>query len=286
MNKLSLQNYNLHKTLLGGQAFTWDWDQHEHTFWGTMQDKLIQIKIPDSEQNKPIPKFIYWQTYPKKDDGEFVNNYLRLNDNYSQIIKSISKDEYVSQSIDYNPGLRLLNQDFEQTLLSYTLASVKSISSIRQSIKLLSKKLGEKIRVKGKTYHLFPKAEVIAKASDSDLKQTKIGFRSKYLKSAASFLLENSLIEENNLTQQQVIERLKSIHGVGDKIADCVMCYSLGYDNITPVDVWGKRYLVEYYGLDPKSSYKEMRSWIEDYFGEYGAWAGQFLFEYIRENYK
>jgi N-glycosylase/DNA lyase len=192
--------------------------------------------------------------------------------------------------------LRLLNQDFEQTLLSFTLASVKSISSIRQSIKLLSRKFGDKIEVNGKPFYLFPRTEVLAQASDSELKQTKIGFRSKYLRAAAKFLLNNlpgsekfnskKLDSEQNASQQEIIDRLTSIHGVGDKIADCVMCYSLGYDNITPMDVWGKRYLVEYYGLDPKMKYQQMRNWVESYFGQYGAWAGQFLFEYIRENYR
>jgi N-glycosylase/DNA lyase len=144
---------------------------------------------------------------------------------------------------------------------------------------------GSAINVDGYQFYLFPKTENLAEARIEDLLKAKIGFRAKYIKTAAQRLLSTRLKgETGNLSKDEIRDKLLEFYGVGEKIADCVLCYSLGCDNVTPIDVWGKRIATELYGLDVKKRYKDYRDWFSNYFNGYAAWAGQFLFEYIRNH--
>ncbi len=273
-NKTLLPNYDLNMTLLGGQSFAWDFE--DNYYWGFTSAKAIKIKKEGDN--------IFWQTFPKNDDYDFLMNYLRVDVQYEKILQKISKDSHIKSSIKANPNLRLLKQDFEQTVLSFMISSNNTITSIRKSIRLLNKKLGRRIKADDREIYLFPETEAIASAPLPLLLETKIGFRAKFLKEGARNILEKNLPSKIvGLNESQARAELKQIKGVGNKIADCVMVFSLGFDEITPLDVWGKRVFIDFYGLDPKMKYEDMQKWIKMYFEGYGAWAGQFLFEYIRK---
>src|SRR5258706_6978152 len=113
MNKLTLNKYNLQTTLLGGQAF--NWDLIDNTYYGFTQDKVIKLQQKGED--------LFWQTYPKKDDFDFLENYLQLNIDYDKILKAINKDEHINKALKDVSHVRILKQDFEQTLLSFILTS-------------------------------------------------------------------------------------------------------------------------------------------------------------------
>jgi N-glycosylase/DNA lyase len=276
MNSLHIPNYNFHITLLGGQAFGWDFNPKTNEYFGITNTRAIKIKIIDSEN-------ILWQTYPIKDDFEFLSNYLNLNIDYLKILKSLPNDEYLNKAKEKYFGLRLLNQDFEEALLSYICSSNKSIKGIRYSVRLLARKYGEKIDVDGEEIYLFPKSNKIAESSLENLLETKIGFRAKYLKDTSEKLVNTNIKNEIlNSDYLKAKELLKSLKGVGDKVADCVCVYSLNHSHITPLDIWGKRFLINYYNLNEKMSYEDMSKWVIQYFEGNAGIAGQMLFEYIR----
>lgn len=266
---------------MGGQSFSWDFYPEANEYIGFTQDKAIVFRVlKQSKENIEL----LWQTYPQKDDFEFVKRYLNLKADYNKILQTINKDEHVAKAIKAFPGLRILNQDFEQTLFSFILSSTKSIKGIRHCIRELNYQFGEKVIVDDREVYLFPKTQVLANASESDLRTCKIGFRAKYLKQAAQkLLLDNSSTTQLYKNEIDTRKYLTSFVGVGDKIADCVMIFSLGYENFTPLDVWGKRIFTELYGLPKNMKYEEIREWGDNYFDGYAAWAGQFLFEYIRK---
>ena len=276
---MHLPQYDLKETLLGGQAFNFDFDGEY--FYGFTQKKTIKLRIDvGAGRDQPL---LYWQTYPEKDDIEFVKSYLRLDINYQNVLKEIQKDRYVKSAVKKYPNLRLLRQDFEQTLLSFLISSNNNIASIRKIIRMMNRKFGKSVSVNKEKIFLFPETEVIADAKLEDLLKCKLGFRAKFLKTAAKHILETNLSKEIvKMSEDKARSRLKEIKGVGDKITDCVLVFSLGFDNVTPLDIWGKRICTRFYGLSPKTSYEVMRSWIMSYFGNYTAWAGQFLYEYIR----
>ncbi len=279
MNKLLLPDYDLNMTLLGGQSFSWDFE--DDCYFGFTGDKVIKLKI-DVRALHAMP-LLYWQTYPEKDDVNFVKKYLRLDVNYLKILKKIQKDNYMKSAIKTYPGLRLLKQDFEETLLSFLVSANNNIKSIRKIIRAMNRKFGKTVNIDGRKVFLFPKAEVIAEAKPQDLLECKLGFRAKYLKGAAKYILENDLSKKiGQMSEAHARNTLLEINGVGEKIADCVLVFGLGFDNVTPLDVWGKRAFTKFYKLSPKMKYDKMRRWISDYFEGYAGWAGQFLFEYIR----
>lgn len=275
MNQISLKQYDLNMTLLGGQAFNWDFDPNEQCYWGFTQDKIIRFK---KEKDR-----LFWQTYPENNSHSFIKSYLRLNVDYSKIIKKIQKDKYIKAAIKHNPGIRLLKQDFDQTLLSFLISSNNNIRSIRKIVRSLCNKFGKEVNISRNKFYLFPDTKTIAEAKPESLLECKLGFRAKYLKAAAKHILETNLDKKiHYMNEQNARNSLINISGVGDKIADCILVFSLGFDNITPLDVWGKRFLTKYYKLSPKMKYVDMRGWVDNYFEGYAGWAGQFLYEYIR----
>ncbi len=273
MNKLPLSDYNLDMTLLGGQSFAWDFE--DGYYYGFTNNKIIKLKHKNN--------ILYWQTYPDNDELEFVRNYLRLDADYKNILKKIQKDRFVKLAIQKYPNLRLLKQDFEQTLLSFIVSSNNNIQSIRKIIRAMNMRFGRQITVNNKTIYLFPETERLANADLNDLLKCKLGFRAKYIKGAAQFLIKSNLKRNiHTLNEIDAKENLLQIKGIGEKITDCILVFSLGFDNITPLDVWAKRALTMFYKLPPKMKYEDMKMWTSKYFNGYAAWAGQFLFEYIR----
>lgn len=273
MNKLYLPNFDLQMTLLGGQSFAWDFI--DGAYYGVTRDRVIKI-VRDGEN-------IYWQTFPKKDDFEFVEKYLRLDVDYEKVLKKISKDEHIKKAAAKYPNIRLLEQDFEEALLSFIISSNNTIRSIRKSVRSLNQMYGEKVEVGGNSFHLLPKTEILAEAPLEDILKSKVGFRAKYLKDTAQNLVRSGLPGKiKEMDENEARRKLVELKGVGDKIADCVLVFGLAHDNVTPLDVWAKRVFINLYGLDPKMKYDDMRKWIKNYFEGHAAWAGQFLFEYIR----
>lgn len=273
-NRIDVQNYNFPVTLLGGQSFAWDFDGDEFT--GFTKDSLMKLKFE--------APYLYWQTYPEKDNFDLVKNYLQLDRDYNSILSTFPDDEYLNQAKNKFNGIRILKQPFDETLISYLFSATKSIKSIRTSMRIFTKKFGNEINVDGETYYLFPQIETIANTSIDDLLECRIGFRARNVKAAAKVLLDEDFTNKivNNLNEEEVRDELTKLHGVGTKIADCVLTYSLGFDNVMPLDRWGIRILTNYYGLDEKTKYEDMKTWYQNYFGSHSAWAGQMLFEYIR----
>ena len=275
MNRLFLPDYDLNMTLLGGQAFNWDFNPAEESYLGFTQNKLIKLK----KQNETL----FWQTYPHADDIDFLRKYLRLDADYKNILNKIQKDKHIKTAIKQCPNIRLLRQDFDQTLLSFLISSNNNIKSIRKIIRSMCMKFGKQIKVNGDMFYLFPETEAIAEANLQSLLECKLGFRAKFLKGAARYILEKNLDKKiHKMDENTSREFLIGINGVGNKIADCVLVFSLGFDNVTPLDVLGKRFLTRFYKLNPKMKYEDMRTWIDNYFEGYAGWAGQFLYEYIR----
>lgn len=262
-------------TLLGGQAFNFDFHEEENTYYGFTKGSVLKFKKENDD--------LFWQTYPKKNDLDFIKMYLRLDTDYEKILKTIKKDIHIKKAIKEYPNLRLLKQDFEQTLLSFLISSNNNIKSIRKIIREMNRRFGKKIIVDKKTIYLFPETETLANAKLEDLLECKLGFRAKFLKGAANVLLETNLSKKiKNMSEDNARKSLLEIKGVGEKIADCVLVFSLSFDNVTPIDVWAKRVLVDFYKLNPKMKYVDMRNWAANYFKGNAAWAAQFLFEYIR----
>jgi len=274
MNKLDIENYNLEQTLLGGQSFTWE--KEGEAYVGTHKDNLIILKQNANQ--------ILWQTYPVLNNEKLLKEYLNLEFKYLDTIQAIQKDEYIKIATKEIHGIRILNQDFETVLMNFILSSHKSVKGVRKLVKDISRRYGKLIKSEQAYAYSFPDAKVIASLSEKELREIGAGFRAPYLKAAAEKLVKDQeyIKRLKSSSTKEIKEYLTSYKGIGDKIADCILVFGLGRLDITPLDIWAKRVLIEFYGLDPKVNYLDMSNWYTNYFGINTAIAGQILFEYIR----
>ena len=279
MKCFSFNNFAPEITLLGGQAF--NWNRNGLWYTGFTQNEVIRLRY--SEKTGQLVYKVASSCSTSQNKQFSPAKYFNPSIPYQKVLDSFNKDQHTALAIKKYYGLRVLRQDFKQTLLSYILSSKNNIKRIRLIVRRLSEQLGTPIKAGNKIVHLFPATPSLANASISLLQNAGCGFRAKYIKNSAKRLLDTELSRKiSKYSEEKAREALLTFPGVGEKIADCTMLYSLGFDNVMPLDVWCKRVLTDLYGLNAKMKYADMRSWAEEYFGPYAGWAGQFLFEYLR----
>ena len=193
----------------------------------------------------------------------------------------------LGKSVEYGYGIRLLNQEHFELLISFIISARNSIPSIMKTIKKISEKWGTPIEYKGNTYYTFPTPEQLKDATEEEIKETGASFRSKYIVDTIAKVNENSydfdLERISKLNTDECHVALQNFKGVGSKVADCIMLFSMRKYSAFPVDVWVKRAMIFFYGAED-ASLNKIRIFARDKFGELAGFAQQYLFYYAREN--
>ncbi len=213
-------------------------------------------------------------------------NYFDMDTDYGLIKERLkcTCDE-LKDAIQEKSGIRILRQEFAETLLSFIISQNKQISHIKKIVEAISKEYGKIVGViNGEEYYSFPNLEVLCNITEEEFRNLKTGFRAPYLCDAIKHLKEWS--EDNSiegLSYEEAKEKLMTIKGVGDKVANCVLLFGLGYTSAFPVDVWIKRIMEQlYFKKDtPKNKIEEF---AKKHFGEYGGYAQQYMFCFARDS--
>ena len=219
--------------------------------------------------------------------------FFRKNDNMQEIIKSISKDKTVKKAVKEYEGLRIFEQDPFQCLISFIISSNSNIQKIKNSLEKITKKFGKKVKIQNKEFFLFPKPEKIANASINEIKACGVGYRAPFIKEAAKMVILKQINFEY-LKKCDYYEAKKNIclvPGIGNKVADCIMLFSLNKLNAFPLDTWMIKILEKYYSKEFKietktitqKQYELLHEKIVNYFGPYCGYAQQYLFKMERE---
>ncbi|MCF0185439.1 MAG: DNA-3-methyladenine glycosylase 2 family protein [Bacteroidaceae bacterium] len=211
--------------------------------------------------------------------------YFDLDRDYGEIIANVVKaDPRLEDITKTYGGIRILNQEFVETLISFIISQNKNIPHIKQIVRNISEANGELIgEWNGRPYYSFPGLSALDKISEDDFRALKTGFRAPYLRDAINRLVSGEIKGEElkGLSFNEAKERLTAIKGVGDKVANCVLLFGLGFRNAFPVDVWIKRIMEEmYFGADTDKAVIE--KFAAEKFGIYGGYAQQYLFIYAR----
>lgn len=233
------------------------------------------------------------------DFNEIWKNYFDLDVNYEEVKEELSKDELLKKSVEFGYGIRILNQDPFEMLISFIISARNSIPSIMKTIKKISERWGDRIEYKDNIYYAFPTPEQLKEVSLEEIKETGASFRSKYIvdtisKVNAALDAKNNgeLTEEleqfdleyiKSLPVDECHKALQNFMGVGAKVADCIMLFSMSKHSAFPVDVWIKRSMIHFY-LAPDVSLNKIRVFGREKFGELAGLAQQYLFYYAREN--
>ena len=206
---------------------------------------------------------------------------------YGKIKEELSKnDEIMRTAISFGGGIRLLNQDEWEALISFILSQNRNIPLIKKSIEEICSRFGEPIKdADGKTCYSFPKPQVLAALTEADLAQCRLGYRARYVVETARAVAAQpeKLYKMTAASYDEAFKYLTSLCGVGPKVANCVLLFSMEKYGSFPIDVWVRRLMAELYGTD-ENNLKEIKECAEKKFGSLGGFAQQYLFYYAREN--
>ena len=211
-------------------------------------------------------------------------HYFDLDRDYGEIKSFLLKeDEKLREAVEKMWGVRILNQEFFETLISFIISQNKQIPHIKQIVARISHDYGKyQGSVGGIDFYGFPTPQQLSQADIDALRECKTGFRAPYIYNAVEFV-NNEIIKEENLRKcgvDECREQLMKIKGVGMKVANCVSLFGLGYREAFPVDVWIKRIMQSLYFDGEEHSNAEIESYGVEHFGKYGGYAQQYLFYY------
>lgn len=262
-----------------GQCFRWN-READGSYTGIAGDKIANIAY--SGQNVLIDN-------ADEKDTEFWRHYLDLDRDYGRIKKTLAAgDEIIGRAIDYGQGIRLLNQDRWETIISFIISQNNNIPRIKGCIENLCSSFGEYAGTyRGRDYYKMPEPQVLASLDVQQLEPVRLGYRAKYLIATAERIVNDggrlfldSSFDENT-PADTVYEYLTGLCGVGPKVANCIMLFCMQQYDSFPVDVWVKRVMNRLYGFD-EADIKGMKKFAADNYMNLGGFAQQYLFYYIR----
>lgn len=285
MQKWILENpntFNLKDILECGQCFRWN-EIEQNRYIGIVGQNVVSVEQKGNN---------YIFTSEGKDDlQQLITKYFDLERDYEKIKETLSKiDNSMKESIEYGKGIRILNQDLWETIISFIISANNNIPRIRGIIERIAKAYGKKIVFEGKEYYSFPTSEELAKAEVEDLRKLGLGFRDIRVKETTQMVNEKKVDLESlqkEIEYQKVRETLLTLSGVGPKVADCILLFStLKRWEAFPIDVWVRRVMNEIYIKkedETKVSRNEIEKLAQEKFGNLAGMAQQYLFYWKRE---
>jgi N-glycosylase/DNA lyase len=271
-----VRDYNLSATLSSGQAFRWRFQ--ENAWIGVIAGRWVRLRSDEFS--------ISAETAELTTGWNWLTHYLQCDLDLSLVLQTFPEDKPMGAATTACRGLRLLRQEPWECLASFILSSTKQIVQIQQIVALLCERYGEPVSTlsPGGPAYAFPSPEQIARATEAELRACKMGFRAPYLLQAARAITSGKL-DLQCLSQVPVeIARaeLMQLHGVGRKIADCVLLFAYGFPTAFPVDVWVMKALRQLYFPKRRPSPKRLLRFSETHFGPNAGYAQQYLFHYMR----
>jgi N-glycosylase/DNA lyase len=277
---LPVHDYDLASTLDSGQVFRWQ--QKQNSWTGIVEKKFVRLT--------QTHEGIFARTAGPQQNWDWLREFLQTEIDFAAVLKTFPEDEPMKNAVAACHGLRVLRQNPWECLASFILSSTKQIVQIRQIVLLLCERFGEEVVVPQNEppAFSFPSPEKIARASESELRACKMGFRAPNLLAAARQIAEGKfdLKKIRRLDYAEARAELMKLRGVGGKIADCVLLFAYGFDSAFPVDVWVERALQQLYFPRRRASEKRLRHFTATHFGPHAGYAQQYLFHYMRTKLK
>ncbi len=269
---------NVENSINSGQVFLWR--KNDEKWYGVDGQNILRIS-----KSGAIKSYQNIRT-----------DFFRKRDDIDRIIKEISKDDITKKAVRQYLGLRILEQDPFQCLISFIISSNSNIQKIKSSLEKIAKKFGDKIEFENQEFFSFPKPERLAKASINEITSCGVGYRARFIKEAANMTALKKIDFDylKKCSYQVAKDEICLVPGVGNKVADCVLLFSLDKLEAFPLDRWMIRILEKYYSdkfqiktkTITEKQYGILHEKIVKYFGPYAGYTQQFLFKMERENYQ
>jgi N-glycosylase/DNA lyase len=269
----------------------------DNSWYGIHGDRVVKftkISGTGEPQDQQAQVNVEFFSYPETKFWE--RSFFRLDDDIDEIITSLSHDRLVSDLFRAYPGLRLIRQDPIQCIFSFICASNTNISMIRRMLLNICRKFGSSVTVDRREFFTFPDVKTISRATVNELRCCGLGYRAKAIKLAAE-MIASGVADVELLRQQSYVEAksvLLKMYGIGNKIADCILLFSLEKLDAFPIDVWITRTLFDHYPslckgfvkskkISPKQ-YQLLSENSRKHFGRYAGYAQQYLYYHARDS--
>ena len=260
-----------------GQCFRWQ-RQEDGSYIGPAMGRVVKISYADGQ--------LIIDNCGKEDFENIWKKYLDLDTDYGLIKEKLSAEDQIMQAAsEYGYGIRILRQDFWETVVSFIISQNNNIPRIKGCIESICEKFGEHAgEYGGKAFFSIPSPSTLASLSIEDLAPCRLGYRASYLVKMAQQFVDRGgpdVVEAELKNAEDPIQALQQFCGIGPKVAACISLFGLGRMDAFPIDVWMRRVMNRLYDIDEKDV-KAMKDYAKKHFGENGGIAQQYLFYYIR----
>lgn len=271
--------FNLSK-ILYGQCFRWRL-REDGKYIGVVGNNVIKIWQED--------KKVFFYGLNNKNLEEHMHNYFDMDTNYKKVITQIQKNSdnsLLDEIINYSKGTRILNQPMFEIVISYIFSASNNIPRIENSIEKLSQLYGNKMKFENNIYYSFPTIEQLKNIKEEEYREKiRIGFRAPYVENTVKDLLteEYNLTDIASLQTSEARKKLLLLQGVGPKVADCILLFSMNKKDVFPIDTWIEKVMKKYFS-DNRLNKKQMQELVNNEFGEFKGIINHYMFYWGREN--
>lgn len=263
---LQKQGMDLQTTLFCGQSFSWRQETATNyigiagPYGVRLVDQGLQFSISNLSEEPVDPE-----------EKAFWTHYFALDIDYPALVEKFCQHKILGRCVEKAPGIRVLRQTFFETLIGFIISQNNHIPRITGIVNRLREEYGTLV---AQGIYTFPRADQLACLTPEDLAPLRAGFRARYIIDAAQKVTDGTVDEARlrGLPVEEARKELCRITGVGTKVADCVLLYSLGHNTVVPMDVWMKRAMTQHF---PKGMPRVAK-------GNEGI-AQQFIFHWMRQ---
>jgi len=277
----NIDSFRLKDIFECGQCFRWN-KNDDGSYIGVINNTVVKVQQYENRIE-----------FTGSDNSEFekvIKDYFDINTDYSNYKKDLIKvDQYMAESVEFGNGIRILNQDLWETIISFIISANNNIPRIKKIIENLSRTYGNKIVFEEKEYYSFPTMQSLSKASIQDLRKLGLGFRDKRIFNTTKMIMSGKINLDGIKNMQDtdlMREKLLELDGVGPKVADCILLFALHRFDVFPIDVWVRRVMNDLYihcTEEDRVNKREILKLADEKYGKIKGLAQQYLFYWKRE---
>ena len=277
----NIDSFRLKDIFECGQCFRWN-KNDDGSYIGVINNTVVKVQQYENRIE-----------FTGSDNSEFekvIKDYFDINTDYSNYKKDLIKvDQYMAESVEFGNGIRILNQDLWETIISFIISANNNIPRIKKIIENLSRTYGNKIVFEEKEYYSFPTMQSLSNASIQDLRKLGLGFRDKRIFNTTKMIMSGKINLDGIKNMQDtdlMREKLLELDGVGPKVADCILLFALHRFDVFPIDVWVRRVMNDLYihcTEEDRVNKREILKLADEKYGKIKGLAQQYLFYWKRE---
>ena len=270
---INVNNFNLHDTVTCGQIFRFDIEE-DGSYTVILSDRVVNLKLDGNN--------LIIDSNNMNNIENVIKSYFDLDFDYESINKNfLSIDINDKDIVDACTGFKMINEPKFEVCMSFILSANNRVPRIKIGLDNISHMFGEKVIFRGKEYYLFPSVDSLSKASITDFRECKTGFRDKYLYEFVQSVY-NGLIDFdsiNNMNSSDALKYLMNYKGIGEKVASCILLFGYHRFDVFPIDTWVKKYMKDKYDIDKVSDIRKFM--LDKYSGNCGLFI-QYIYHYSR----